>query len=81
MKASELIRRAVEVIEFNASPYQTELVTQLRHLHFATLMHERVVSSPQIPTETALGHRPCGITVAGHSTHTDAGLAALDGGD
>lgn len=81
MKASELIRHAVELIGHNSSPYQTELVAQLQHLHYATLMHERVVYSKQIPIETALGHKPKGLTVAGHSVQTDAALSALECSD
>lgn len=82
MLASHLIGQAVSIIAMNSSPYREELLTQLQHLVFASMMHERCVESKTIPPrETALGHKPKGVTVAGHSVQTDAALAALECGD
>lgn len=82
MTASEHIQLAIGIIGRHSSPYQQELITQLQHLRWAAMLHEGVIASPVIPPrETCLGHKPCGVTVAGHSVATDAALEALDGGD
>ena len=82
MLASHLIGQAVSIIAMNSSPYREELLTQLQHLVFASMMHERCVESQSIPPKTtALGHKPKGVTVAGHSVQTDAAIAALEAGD
>ena len=82
MLASHLIGQAVTIIARGSSPYRDELLTQLQHMIYATCMHEKCVVSKTIPPrETALGHKPKGVTVAGHSVQTDAALAALECGD
>ena len=82
MRASELIGQAVTIIARGSSPYRNELLTQLQHMIYASRMHELCVKSQSIPPrETALGHKPKGITVAGHSVQTDAAIKALEAGD
>ena len=76
MKASELIRRAAELIEYRSSPYQTELVTQLQHLHYAAIMHERVVSARHnvitVPREN--------VRLATDSNFTYGAACSIEGG-
>ena len=78
MHASDLIQQAANIIAGGSSPYRDELLTQLQHLVFASVMHERCVVSETIPPKTtALGHKPSRTTVAGHSVQTDQALSVL----
>ena len=82
MQASELIGQAVTIIARGSSPYRDELLTQLQHLVYASVMHERCLQSKSIPPKTtALGHRPSQKTVSGHSVATDQALELLDCSD
>lgn len=80
MRGSELIRCAIEEIERDSSPWAPELVLQLQHLAHVSVMHEGWIK-PSAPRETSLGHKPRGVTVAGHSVQTDAALNALECSD
>ena len=85
MRASDLILAAVAVIENSTSPYSTALAGQLRELYVPALYHEKSlraqVTNGTGPRETALGHKPKGITVTADAVQTDAALAALECGD
>ena len=85
MRASDLILAAVAVIENSTSPYSTALAGQLRELYVPALYHEKSlraqVTNGTGPRETALGHKPKGITVEGKSVQTDQALECLSGSD
>ena len=78
MTGSEHIQLAIQHVQQLDSPWGEELAVQLALLYNVTLLHEKTASNPpQGPTETALGHKPKGLTVAGHSVQTDRALEAL----
>ena len=81
MKASEFLRHAIESVERESSPWRPELLKELNHIMRAIRMHESWVGYTPPPRQTALGHKPQGVTVAGHSVQTDAALSALECSD
>lgn len=80
MRASDIILKAIEVVERDSSPWRPELLAELNHTLRAAYLHESWIK-PAPPRETALGHKPKGITVAGHSVATDKALQALECSD
>ena len=66
-----------------SSPFRPGILAAIQDLNYALANHENFVdaSPPMQSSETALGHKPKGRTVAANSTHTDAALAALDCSD
>ena len=85
MKTSDYLSLAVASLERTSSPWRPELQQTLQHLVYVARRHEEFViaEAPLDPPTpgTALGHKPRGITVTAHSTHTDAALQALDCSD
>ena len=81
-KASEHIAAAMHEIGDSSSPWRPALLMQLEHLKAVAVMHEMYAEKQDIaPRQTALGHKPAGITVEAHSVNTDAALAALECSD
>ena len=81
MRASEHLQAALTELGQQSSPWRPGLVLQLRHLITVATRHEDWAETETVadagPRETALGHKPRGVTVAGHSVQTDAALTAL----
>ena len=79
MQASELIRRATEIIAGQSSPWKAGLLRELEQIEAAVNLHEDVMNEvPSPPRTTALGHTTSGHVVAGSHTATDEALAVLD---
>ena len=94
MRASDIILKAIEMVERDSSPWRPELLAELNHTLRAAYLHESWIK-PAPPRETAsatafsrdtasttaLGHHPTRGVVDTRLTATDKALEVLDCSD
>ena len=88
MTTLEYVQGLKQAVSRESSPFRPGLLMLLQEVEHAVHQHlrwactaERCESAVVPPRETALGHKPKGITVVGHSVQTDAALEALSCSD